>query len=628
MVDQMRLLIAFLFVAVAVAASAQTNPVGPCMQGKNCNISNGTFGTLSVTGASTLSGGGTFGGSWLGSFSTNLWDKFVTTPKPMTFTGNLWGARSRNTTQTACDVAWWICGTPTNGWYDQMQVVAEQPAGSNLIETHAYGAYISNSSTSVNNAMVGYHVTAKAVNNGSQVWGWAAVFEDCLTAGACSTDTGKRLIGMELDFNTENAATTLDGIMLVMRTTHTLTSPAVAISTSVEATSLSPWTTSFQSNSGAASNAFLAGMTLSTPGVNTPSQPYMWETSDATSTARFIRVTGAQGYQLIQTTTSTTEPQFSTGRLQSNLTVDVPTLSGVIPQVQVEEGPFVAEMLDRATNDAVGPTLLFRKTRAGTPTGITIVHTGDSLGNIRFGGTDGATTNLQNIAAQISAIVEGTPVVGTVNAALVFATGASEAMRLTTGSNLLLGVPAATPLSAGLTARIQSEDNGSLWGAALDRATNDNVGASFAFRKTRAVTPSGITAVQNGDSLGGFRWIGTDGVNTNAGYTTALIRAVVDGTVASNSVPGDLEFYAAENLQMSILGVGGVIIGPTKLVTTSGALGLNKIAASGSAPGAAGGKLELVCGTGAGTAKLIVYAGTSTTPSTIVDNIGGSVTGC
>lgn len=64
------------------------------------------------------------------------------------------------------------------------------------------------------------------------------------------------------------------------------------------------------------------------------------------------------------------------------------------------------------------------------------------------------------------------------------------------------------------------------------------------------------------------------------------------------------------------------------LTLTAGALGFAKIAASRTAPGAAGGKIELVCGTRPGTAKLQVYAGTSATPVTILDNIGAGVGGC
>lgn len=68
--------------------------------------------------------------------------------------------------------------------------------------------------------------------------------------------------------------------------------------------------------------------------------------------------------------------------------------------------------------------------------------------------------------------------------------------------------------------------------------------------------------------------------------------------------------------------------GSTALTLTAGAVGIPKITASGTAPGATGGKIELVCGTNAGSAKLIAVAGTSSTAVTILDNIGSGVTGC
>ena len=55
---------------------------------------------------------------------------------------------------------------------------------------------------------------------------------------------------------------------------------------------------------------------------------------------------------------------------------------------------------------------------------------------------------------------------------------------------------------------------------------------------------------------------------------------------------------------------------------------MSKITATGIAPGANGAKLEVVCGTTAGSVKLIMYGGTSTTPVTIIDNVGTGVTGC
>jgi hypothetical protein len=58
---------------------------------------------------------------------------------------------------------------------------------------------------------------------------------------------------------------------------------------------------------------------------------------------------------------------------------------------------------------------------------------------------------------------------------------------------------------------------------------------------------------------------------------------------------------------------GALHLGGTSLTVAGGEFGVPKITASGSAPGASGGKIALVCGTNAGTVKLIAYAGTSTT---------------
>lgn len=55
------------------------------------------------------------------------------------------------------------------------------------------------------------------------------------------------------------------------------------------------------------------------------------------------------------------------------------------------------------------------------------------------------------------------------------------------------------------------------------------------------------------------------------------------------------------------------------------ALGINlpKVTSLGTAPGAGLMRLEVVTGTTAGTCKLQAFAGTSTTPTIIVDNVGG-----
>lgn len=73
---------------------------------------------------------------------------------------------------------------------------------------------------------------------------------------------------------------------------------------------------------------------------------------------------------------------------------------------------------------------------------------------------------------------------------------------------------------------------------------------------------------------------------------------------------------------MTLENSGGLNLGATIATLAASEFGLNKISASGSAPGAGTVKLAAVAGTTGGTCKLIMYAGTSTTPTTIIDNVG------
>jgi hypothetical protein len=65
----------------------------------------------------------------------------------------------------------------------------------------------------------------------------------------------------------------------------------------------------------------------------------------------------------------------------------------------------------------------------------------------------------------------------------------------------------------------------------------------------------------------------------------------------------------------------------TLLNLTDGELGFQVITPTGAA-GANGAKLTWVCGTSAGTAKLVAHAGTSASQFTVLDNVGAGVTGC
>lgn len=76
----------------------------------------------------------------------------------------------------------------------------------------------------------------------------------------------------------------------------------------------------------------------------------------------------------------------------------------------------------------------------------------------------------------------------------------------------------------------------------------------------------------------------------------------------------------------TIAGTAFRIGNASSLTLSTGEIGFGKITASGTAPGAAGCKVEWVTGTNANTGKLIAYCGTSTTPVTIVDNVGAGLT--
>jgi hypothetical protein len=101
-----------------------------------------------------------------------------------------------------------------------------------------------------------------------------------------------------------------------------------------------------------------------------------------------------------------------------------------------------------------------------------------------------------------------------------------------------------------------------------------------------------------------------------------------DGGNALNvySLPAvSINFWTDGTVRAGMTGGGGFWIGPIAPTLTAGALGLTKITASASAPGAGSCKLEVVAGTNANTCKIIAACGTSATAVTVTDNIG---TGC
>jgi hypothetical protein len=86
-----------------------------------------------------------------------------------------------------------------------------------------------------------------------------------------------------------------------------------------------------------------------------------------------------------------------------------------------------------------------------------------------------------------------------------------------------------------------------------------------------------------------------------------------------------LEILSSVVMINSSLVIGSV---SPQLVAYPHELAIARTTAGNNAPGVGGGKIGFVCGTNAGTLKLITWGGSSVTPVTIVDNIGGGASGC
>jgi hypothetical protein len=116
--------------------------------------------------------------------------------------------------------------------------------------------------------------------------------------------------------------------------------------------------------------------------------------------------------------------------------------------------------------------------------------------------------------------------------------------------------------------------------------------------------------------------LATSGVSAGT-YTKLTVDAKGRATVGATA--------AAADLSNGVTGADAIVLATSPAIATptiTGPVVVPKGTASGTNPGAANTKLEVVCGTNAGTAKLIMYAGTSATPVTIVDNVGSGVNGC
>lgn len=157
---------------------------------------------------------------------------------------------------------------------------------------------------------------------------------------------------------------------------------------------------------------------------------------------------------------------------------------------------------------------------------------------------------------------------------------------------------------------------------------------------TGLVTVNNTVAAAGNLTAGGASLVGwtnrssetspSDGVveitnNAANGFTRLDLGGTTSSFPALAPNGSALQIVGADGAALTALDAGRLDIGGTTANVAFGEIGSVKISASGSAPGAGFGKLSWVAGTTGSSCKLIAYAGTSTTPVTIVDNVG---TGC
>ena len=257
--------------------------------------------------------------------------------------------------------------------------------------------------------------------------------------------------------------------------------------------------------------------------------------------------------------------------------------SGYVPNLQIEGTTFSAssQSLTINLNNAGGSTLFFAKSRGTTNGSNTIVNANDTLGAIAFNGADG--TDIQSIAAQISAAVDGTPGTDDMPGRLVFSTtadGASsptERMRIDNAGRVGIGgtptaftkfqilgtLPSSSTASRSveITATIPSTSTAQGWGFYTTLST-----------QASAFTLADMTHYRAGQGTIGATSAVTNqyGFNADSTLTGATNNYGFFSNIASGT--GRWNFYAAGTAANYFAGNVGIGVTPTSTLTVNGTL--------------------------------------------------------
>ena len=159
-----------------------------------------------------------------------------------------------------------------------------------------------------------------------------------------------------------------------------------------------------------------------------------------------------------------------------------------------------------------------------------------------------------------------------------------ERMRITAAGQILIGTATARAVGGESNPRLHIEGSGNTsnsW-VNITRFQAGTGAPNLQFGKARSNTAGTYTIVQDDDNLGQISFLGADGSDL-ANYA-AVIRAQVDGSPASNNIPGRLVFQTASggtnSEKMRITSDGRILINTTAVTNTNDQLTVKRPAGS------------------------------------------------
>jgi hypothetical protein len=191
---------------------------------------------------------------------------------------------------------------------------------------------------------------------------------------------------------------------------------------------------------------------------------------------------------------------------------------------------------------------------------------------VASGGTGGTTSTGSGAVVLGTSPTITTPTISSLSSAsataLTLQSAGTTAVTIDTSQNVLVGTTTSTNnIRLNQKIAVVTAGNGNYGGISNTayNGTSAGIAAIYDLQRSRGTTDGSMTAVASGDTLGYSVYRGADGTGF---IDSSYISGEVDGTVATNQVPGRLVFKTASSAgsmteRMRINSSGDVIIGTT-----------------------------------------------------------------